>query len=152
MKEDSFFRIKKEIRESVVFATQNVIKDAPFTKLDLISCRNLLIYLDSELQKKVLPLFHYSLKPDGVLFLGSSESIGPFIDLFSVEDKKWKFFRRKEGTAGAYATMIGALPWTYEGGAREHGGEPRKHVDLSLADLTAKTLLEQFTTPRCNCQ
>lgn len=127
---------------------QNVIKDAPFTKLDLISCRNLLIYLDVELQNKVIPLFHYSLRPGGFLFLGSSESIGSFVDLFSVADKKWKLFRRKEGTATAYsAIMIGGLPWTYEGGAREREVESRKHVDLSLADLTAKLLLDQFTPP-----
>jgi two-component system CheB/CheR fusion protein len=66
--EEGAFRIKKEIREMAVFAIQDVLKDAPFTKLDLLSCRNLLIYLDAELQKKLLPLFHYSLRPDGILF------------------------------------------------------------------------------------
>lgn len=76
VKDENGFRVKKEIRENVVFAVQNVIKDAPFTKMDLISCRNLLIYMDSQLQNKVLPLFHFSLLPGGVLFLGSSESIG----------------------------------------------------------------------------
>ena len=67
----------------VIFAPQNVIMDPPFTKLDLLICRNLLIYLDPELQKKLMPLFHYSLNPGGVLFLGSAETIGAFTDLFA---------------------------------------------------------------------
>ena len=95
-REDSSFRINKEIRDRVVFALQNVISDPPFSKIDLISCRNLLIYLGSELQKKVLPLFHYSLKKEGFLFLGSSETIGEFSDYFSVMDRKWKLFKRKD--------------------------------------------------------
>ena len=68
------FRVAKEIREMVVFAPQNIIMDPPFTKLDMLTCRNLLIYLGAELQKKLLPLFHYSLKPGGILMLGSAES------------------------------------------------------------------------------
>jgi two-component system CheB/CheR fusion protein len=82
-KEGNGYRIKKNIREMLVFAPQNIIKDPPFTKLDLISCRNLLIYLDAKSQKKLLPVFHYSLKTEGILFLGSSETIGGFVDLFS---------------------------------------------------------------------
>ena len=76
IKEDAGYRIKKEIREMVVFAIQNVIKDPPFTKLDLLSCRNLMIYLEPELQNRLIPAFHYALKPGGVLFLSPSESIG----------------------------------------------------------------------------
>ncbi len=67
----------------VIFAPQNLIMDPPFTKLDILSCRNLLIYLAPEMQKKLLPLFHYSLNPGGILFLGSSETIGSFTDLFA---------------------------------------------------------------------
>jgi two-component system CheB/CheR fusion protein len=78
----------------VVFATHNVLTDAPFTKLDLLSCRNLLIYLESKAQQKLLPLFRYALKPQGILFLGSSESIGGFESLFTVIDRKGKLFRR----------------------------------------------------------
>jgi two-component system CheB/CheR fusion protein len=95
-KEDGSFRVKKEIRDKVVFALQNVITDPPFSKIDLISCRNLLIYLGPSLQKRVLSLFHYSLKRQGFLFLGSSETIGEFSDYFSVMDRKWKLFKRKE--------------------------------------------------------
>jgi two-component system CheB/CheR fusion protein len=96
IKEDGCFRIKSEIREMIVFAQQNVLTDPPFTKLDLLSCRNLLIYLSSETQKKLMPLFHYSLNPGGILLLGSSESIGGFMDLFSPRDNKRKLFERRE--------------------------------------------------------
>jgi two-component system CheB/CheR fusion protein len=95
-KEDGSYRIHKQIREMVVFAPQNVIMDPPFTKLDLLCCRNLLIYFTGELQKKIIPLFHYTLNPGGILFLGSSETIGYFTDLFTTIDTKWKLFRRKE--------------------------------------------------------
>lgn len=96
IKEDTHYRIKKEIREMIVFAPQDIIKDPPFTKLDLLSCRNLLIYLTPELQKKLLPLFYYSLNSEGVLFLGSSESIGSFNNLFFPIDNKWKIFKRPQ--------------------------------------------------------
>ncbi len=90
--DDEHFRIKKSIREMLVFAPHDIIKDPPFTKLDILSCRNLLIYFNAELQKKLFPVFHYSLKPGGILFLGTSESIGQSNDLFYVLDKKWKIF------------------------------------------------------------
>ena len=93
IKEDAGYRVKKEIREMVVFAVQNVIKDPPFTKLDLLSCRNLMIYLEPELQNRLIPVFHYALKPDGVLFLSPSESIGNHTGLFSSLNRKWKFYR-----------------------------------------------------------
>lgn len=88
------YRVGKEIREIVVFAAQNVISDPPFTKLDILTCRNLLIYLGADLQKRVLPLFHYSLNPGGVLMLGSSETVGNFVDLFTTLDVKSRLFRR----------------------------------------------------------
>ena len=96
IKEDNTYRIKKQIREMIVFANQNLIKDPPFSRLDLVSCRNLLIYMGPKLQKKILPLFHYTLNPQGNLFLGTSESIGEFSHLFSPIDQKWKIFNRKE--------------------------------------------------------
>jgi two-component system CheB/CheR fusion protein len=93
-KKGNQYKIKKNIREMVVFAPQNLIKDPPFTKLDLLCCRNLLIYFSSELQRRLLPIFHYSLKKDGILFLGSSETVGHATDLFARLDDKWKIFRR----------------------------------------------------------
>jgi chemotaxis methyl-accepting protein methylase/PAS domain-containing protein len=88
------YRVGKEIRDMVTFATQNVIMDPPFTKLDILVCRNLLIYLVPELQKKLLPLFHYSLHPGGVLFLGSAETIGNFSELFAPLHAKSRIYRR----------------------------------------------------------
>ncbi len=101
IEDGSGFRVCKEIREMVVFAPQNVVMDPPFTKLDLITCRNLLIYLGAELQKKLLPLFHYSLKPGGVLMLGSSESVGSFAHLFSPIESKLRLFQRSSDPARA---------------------------------------------------
>ncbi len=96
VKENNNYRIKKEIREMVVFAPQNVIKDPPFSRMDLICCRNLLIYLEGDVQKKLLPLLHYALKPGGILFLGTSETVGESTDLFSILDRKWKIYQRRE--------------------------------------------------------
>jgi two-component system CheB/CheR fusion protein len=96
VKEERGYRVAKSIREMVIFAPQDIIMDPPFTKLDLLTCRNLLIYLTPELQKKLLPLFHYSLKPDGILFLGTSETIGGFDDLFAPVDGKTRLYRRLE--------------------------------------------------------
>ena len=93
-REDTSYRVKKEIRELVVFTTHNLLTDAPFTKLDVLSCRNVLIYLDATAQHKILSLFHYAVKPDGFLFLGTSETIGGFESFFTAIDRKWKLFKR----------------------------------------------------------
>jgi PAS domain-containing protein len=93
---DEGYRIAKSIREMVVFAPHDVAADPPFTKLDLLSCRNLLIYLTAPLQKRLMPLFHYSLRPGGVLVLGSSETIGRFESLFEPLDAKLRLYRRPE--------------------------------------------------------
>jgi chemotaxis methyl-accepting protein methylase len=88
------YQVAKSIREMVIFAPQNIIADPPFTKLDLLCCRNLLIYLTPELQKRLLRVFHFSLNPGGFLFLGSAESIGGSGDLFAPLDGKARLFRR----------------------------------------------------------
>jgi len=95
-KEENGYRVRKEIREMVIFAPQNLIMDPPFTKLDILSCRNLLIYLTTEVQKKLIPLFHYSLAPGGILFQGSAETVGDFTHLFSPLNAKSRLFRRME--------------------------------------------------------
>lgn len=94
--EDNGYRINKEIREMVVFATQNIIMDPPFTKLDLLSCRNLLIYFGPELQKKLIPLFHYALVKHGILLLGNAETINHFTALFATIDSPSRLYRRLE--------------------------------------------------------
>jgi two-component system CheB/CheR fusion protein len=96
--QDGGWRINKAIRETIVFAPHDVIVDPPFTKLDFLSCRNLLIYLTAPLQRRLLPLFHYSLRPGGVLLLGSSETVGRHTDLFEPLDAKQRLYRRRDFT------------------------------------------------------
>lgn len=99
VEEEGGYRVVKPLREMVVFARQNLIGDPPFSRMDLVSCRNLLIYLEPDLQRKALPTFHYALRPGGFLFLGASESISGFTELFEPLDKKHKIFARKAAPA-----------------------------------------------------
>ncbi|WP_300156287.1 CheR family methyltransferase [Solidesulfovibrio sp.] len=92
---DAGYKIRSEIREMIVFSVQNVLQDPPFSRLDVICCRNLLIYLKMPAQKRVLALFHYALVEGGLLFLGTSESLGNLTDLFHEQDKKWRIYLRK---------------------------------------------------------
>ncbi len=103
IKESSGFRVGPRIRECCIFARQNVTKDPPFSKLDLISCRNLLIYLTPATQKKVMATFHFALNPDGFLTLGSSETIGESTDIFDVTSSNDKIFSRKPGATGTHS-------------------------------------------------
>jgi two-component system CheB/CheR fusion protein len=108
--EDNHYRICKEVRDMIIFATQNLIQDPPFTHVDLISCRNLLIYLNAEAQKAIFPQFHYALNPNGFLCLGASESIGNFDDLFVSIDKKWKIYQRKNTRTSFPLARISQFP------------------------------------------
>ncbi|HJV65341.1 MAG TPA: CheR family methyltransferase [Geomonas sp.] len=90
------YQVSKSIRDLCVFARQDLAKDPPFSRIDMISCRNVLIYLSPMLQKKIIPTFHYALNPSGVLVLGSSETIGGFADLFTLLDKKHKVYQKKQ--------------------------------------------------------
>lgn len=101
------YRIHKSIRDMLIFSEQNVIKDPPFSRLDLISCRNLMIYMGGDLQKKVILLFHYALNPTGILFLGTSETVGDHHDLFNALDRKSKLYQRKEDFHGKQRTAMG---------------------------------------------
>jgi len=144
----SAYRIHKGIRDLLVFSEQNVIKDPPFSKLDLISCRNLLIYMGGDLQKKLIPLFHYALIPGGMLFLGTSETVGEFGDLFSVVDRKAKLFQRKEDFRGGQRASLGHFipPLT-----AIHATSPLATtrmtfpVKLPLRELTEQALLQKAT-------
>lgn len=115
--EEGGYRINKSLREMVVFARQNLISDPPFSRMDLISCRNLLIYLEPSLQKKAMPTFHYALKPGGFLLLGASESIGGFTELFEPVDKKHKIYSKKVAPTPAFH-----LPVKRERGERSPAG------------------------------
>lgn len=94
VKTEDGYRINNEIREMIVFAQHNIIMHPPFTKIDIITCRNLLIYMDSELQKKLIGLFYYSLNPEGIMLLGSSETLGSQAPLFTTIDSKFKLYKR----------------------------------------------------------
>jgi two-component system, chemotaxis family, CheB/CheR fusion protein len=144
----STYRIHKGIRDMLVFSEQDVIKDPPFSKLDLISCRNLMIYMGADLQRKLIPLFHYALKPGGILFLGTSESVGEFGDLFTVLDRKAKLYERKDEVHGARRTAMGhLLSPSMAKGATLHraAGKLEATPKLPLRELTEQTLLKQIT-------
>lgn len=143
-KDDGHYRIRREVREMLVFSRQNLLTDPPFTRLDLICCRNLLIYLDPDLQQQVLPLFHYALRPDGVLFLGSSETIGEFGHLFEVIDKKWKIFRRKPVAPTHPAMLRMPLRTSVPAPKPPRRAPESDHGDGTLVRLVEKSLLEQF--------
>jgi two-component system CheB/CheR fusion protein len=149
-RQDGAFKIKKSIREMVVFAPQNITKDPPFTKLDMISCRNLLIYFTAELQNKILPIFHYSLKDDGILFLGSSETTGQSNYLFTIIDKKWKLFSRNK-LPEADLRKIAAHSQVIESNLKVSPIMPntiQKAEELSIMQLV-EAILRQSNTPPC---
>jgi two-component system CheB/CheR fusion protein len=139
------YRIVKEIREMVTFATQNLIMDPPFTKLDLILCRNLLIYLTPELQKKILPLFHYSLNPGGILFLGNAETTGACTELFAPLHLKSRIFQRRESVLPVEPL---AFPSAF---VPTRPGVPKELLTLKPAanfqSLADQLLLQHFSPP-----
>ena len=144
-KEERGYRVRKEIREMVIFAPQNLIMDPPFTKLDILSCRNLLIYLTPEVQKKLIPLFHYSLSPGGILFLGSAETIGGFTDLFAPLSGKSRIFRRTE--SGLRPEPV-EFPSSFSA-APPAGPEarPAPKPPLSLQSLADQLVLQRYSPP-----
>jgi two-component system CheB/CheR fusion protein len=144
VKEDAGYRVKKEIREMVVFAIQNVIKDPPFTRLDLLSCRNLMIYLEGELQHRLIPTFHYALKPGGVLFLSPSESIGNHIDLFSALNRKWKFYRAIHTNTSTRTAMTQVLSWTADSADKTPDEVMKTPKETNFAELTRRVLVQCF--------
>jgi two-component system CheB/CheR fusion protein len=140
---DDHFRIKAEIREMVVFAPQNVIKDPPFTKLDILCCRNLLIYLDTHLQKKLLMLFYYSLNPNGILLLGSAETNETHNELFSSVDSGLRIYRR---SAIIKTPELYEIPGTISHinpGLNERF--PKMKIPDNIQTLTEQLLLQQFS-------
>ena len=146
IKDENTYKIKKQVREMVVFADQDIVKDPPFSRLDLVSCRNLLIYMEPVLQRKILPLIHYTLNPTGVLFLGPSESIGENLDLFEPLDKKWKIYRsKKSGFNGLHhyprASFQGRTARTKD------LEETAAHAVGDIYGLAEKLILENYALP-----
>ena len=138
------FRVRKEIREMAVFATQNIIADPPFTRLDLLCCRNLLIYFRAELQKRLLPLFHYALQPGGVLVLGSSESVGGADSLFAPIHAKHRLFRRLEVAPTGRAVYFQPRPVPARLPVQMASPSP---FDESLEALTDQLIQQTYAPP-----
>jgi two-component system CheB/CheR fusion protein len=137
------YEVSKSIRSLILFSRHDVTTNPPFLKLDLISCRNLLIYFNQELQNHVLPIFHYALKPDAFLFLGKSETVGVYSDLFKVVDQKYKVYQRKRG-ASPYAVRI---PSFRAGLALSRPSAPGVERGQSLQDLVKETIYNTFESP-----
>ena len=143
--ENGKYRITKEIREMVIFAQQDMVMDPPFTKLDILICRNLLIYLEGDLQKKLMPLFHYSLKTGGLLFLGSAETVGNFTNLFGAEDDKFRIYRRLEPF---FKTSPVEFPPSFVPVIAE-ASQDHEHPSetLNVQSLTDQIILQQYSPP-----
>ena len=145
------YRIKDSIREMLIFSEHNIIEDPPFSRVDLISCRNLLIYLKRDLQKKIFSLFRYSLNPNGFLFLGSSETLGESGAFFSTVNNKWKIYQLKKDTKNVSGTSDNNfLPPLMES---EINKQPPLAATMeydekpTLSELTEQKILEQFAPP-----
>ena len=143
-KEDNNYKINKQIREMVVFAVQSVIKDPPFTKLDLLSCRNLLIYLEAEQQNRLIPVFHYSLKPGGVLFLSNSESISNHAELFKPLNRKWKLYQTNSTSTKPSIILPRSSSMTVPVPAVSTPTTPSKSAALNVAALSNRILLQSY--------
>lgn len=140
------FRINKNIRDMLIFSRHDVIGDPPFSRIDLISCRNLLIYVDGELQKRLIPLFHYSLNTNGILFLGTSESIGEFTNLFSTLNRQYKLYARKDSSIAGKLHLGKFLPRP-EGVVAQRDQKQAQGDEAKLAprELSERILLQKHT-------
>jgi two-component system, chemotaxis family, CheB/CheR fusion protein len=143
----SVYRVQKDVRDMLIFSEHDLMQAPPFSRLDLISCRNLLIYMSGALQKKLMPLFHYALNPGGLLFLGSSESVGEFTQLFSPLDRKWKLYLRQEDPSGAgYPDLGQIIPAATMVRTRSRPSTTAvNETKPPLRQLTERTLLEEYT-------
>src|SRR3712207_5334904 len=145
VREGQHYRVKRELREAVLFTPHNVLRDPPFSKLDLVSCRNLLIYVNRQTQERVLEIFHFALRPGGHLFLGSSESAESLPDLFAPVDKKHRVFRRLDGPVAFRGAPTLPMPGRWEArpalgpqaDSPRAGAEPSSFGELHFRTLEA---------------
>ena len=141
IRKEGGYGLKKDIRDSIVFAVQDLVSDPPFSRLDLVSCRNVLIYMDTPLQKRIMNLFHFTLSANGYLFLGTSESIGEFSDLFSAVDVKAKLFRSKKLLTRQVAPALSSGESVRAGRANR---ERYEHKVESLRGFVEKIVLDEY--------
>jgi two-component system CheB/CheR fusion protein len=141
------WQVTKQLRETIVFAYHNLIKDPPFSRLDLLVCRNFLIYLNPNIQKLLIPLFHQVLNPRGYLFLGSAETVGHYGDLFTAVDKKWKIFLRQGGKSriNSLFPFSGPVGKPADIECSFQSAETQEKVMIALAD---KLLMERYVPAR----
>ncbi len=143
VRRDSEYQVSRRIRDMVVFSKQNLIRDAPFSRMDLVSCRNLLIYLQPSSQKKVLSILHYALKPSGFMILGSSETVGDAPDLFLLRDRKNKIYEKKNSTRVSRLEEMLSAP----GGAERTQPGAATRPAVSLQALADRKILEVYGPP-----
>jgi two-component system CheB/CheR fusion protein len=146
-KEGHSYQVTKAIREMCIFSAHNLISDPPFARLDLIACRNLLIYLDADVQRRLVPLLHYALAPQGYLFLGSSENIAAHPELFRTVDKQHRIFQRNDLLVRPYVDFPLAEPTRRQ--IRRSAATPRTLApdQTDLGELFDHILLEQYAPP-----
>ncbi|MBD2494131.1 chemotaxis protein CheB [Nostoc sp. FACHB-280] len=137
------YQISKIVREACVFARQNLIGDPPFSNLDLITCRNVLIYLGSSVQKKLLPLFHYGLNPNGFLMLGTSETVGEFSNLFTLIDRKYKIYSRKMAVIRLGIDLISSS-YPSENFSTQLSASERTWNDVEIQKVADQIVLDQY--------
>ena len=145
VRHDGHYQISKAIRELCVFSRHNLTSDPPFSRLNLVSCRNVLIYMDTPLQKRVLPVLHYALNPDGYLFLGSSESTGAFAELFAVVDAKHRIFMKKPATIGMPLDFNAYIAHEAHGGPHVHRESPPIWSALDVQKEADRLMLARYT-------
>lgn len=147
IKDEAGYKVARSIRDMVIFAVQSVIKDPPFTKLDLLSCRNLMIYLEPEQQERLIPNFHFALRPGGVLFLSSSESITNHPDLFRVLHRKWKFYEATNAVPSPHISLSarsGRADKLIKPSGSPVVEKPKARTGGSVADLSNRILLQSY--------
>ena len=143
IRKDNMVQVTDSVREMIIFAKHDLIKDPPFAHIDLISCRNLLIYFNQSLQNRVVPLFHYVLNPGGYLFLGKSESINQYSDLFSSMSKKWRIFERRDVVATTgFTVKYRQLP-----NFQLKSAKVARKPEMSLNDVMREAVLSTFGPP-----
>jgi two-component system CheB/CheR fusion protein len=149
VEENGFLRIAAEIREQIVFARQNILRDPPFTKVDLISCRNLLIYLRAQSQKKVMALLHFALQPGGHLVLGTSETIGDWENAFETVNAKMRVFKKRSDSTSSIAAAVSGIPSAANGGrapASREIASKTKRRQKNIWETVGTRLLVEFGT------